>query len=277
MKILFLNEHRCKCGKLLMRGILFDATLEIKCRRCGEVSTIGRIRLMDDTVNYLLIIDDQGRVTNVSDSACRILGYDGEELIGKNLAEISPAIPEEIQKKFLGPESVLGEENYFQLDTTHRSKDGGRIPVVVLLKQCFSTQQNRYVLVSVKLKDSVEEDKPLAPDEFEFAGNSCDYYFDVDRNGVEEYVSPSVEKVLGFPQETIIGKSYLDFLPAEKREEARKNFEYFSAKKQPYRMVCDVRVAADRTVNNELYFAPNFNGYGEFIGYRVSGWVRKNA
>jgi len=35
-----LNEYRCDCGKLLFKGNLKSCTVEIKCRRCGEIKTI---------------------------------------------------------------------------------------------------------------------------------------------------------------------------------------------------------------------------------------------
>jgi phage FluMu protein Com len=37
-----LNEYRCNnCGKLLSKGNLKECTIEIKCRRCGEIKVFG--------------------------------------------------------------------------------------------------------------------------------------------------------------------------------------------------------------------------------------------
>lgn len=35
-----LPEYRCTCGKLLFKGVLLFSTIEIKCKRCGEVRRI---------------------------------------------------------------------------------------------------------------------------------------------------------------------------------------------------------------------------------------------
>ena len=102
MDKIFLNEHRCKCGKLLLKGVFFDSVLEIKCKKCGEISKIGSIKLVDDATHYLLIINDKGIISNASDSACRILGYTYEKLIGKNFTLVNPTMPKEIGKKFFG-------------------------------------------------------------------------------------------------------------------------------------------------------------------------------
>jgi phage FluMu protein Com len=36
-----LKEYRCSCNKLLFKGVLIDCKIEIKCRRCGGIKTIG--------------------------------------------------------------------------------------------------------------------------------------------------------------------------------------------------------------------------------------------
>ena len=37
-----LNEYRCNnCGKLLFKGELKDCTIEIKCKRCGEIKVFS--------------------------------------------------------------------------------------------------------------------------------------------------------------------------------------------------------------------------------------------
>ncbi len=41
-----LNDYRCTCGKLLLKGIVFDGVIEIKCKRCGVISKIGEAKLM---------------------------------------------------------------------------------------------------------------------------------------------------------------------------------------------------------------------------------------
>jgi phage FluMu protein Com len=35
----FFKEYRCDCGKLLFKGYLAVATIEIKCKRCGRLNS----------------------------------------------------------------------------------------------------------------------------------------------------------------------------------------------------------------------------------------------
>ena len=280
MNNLFLNEHRCKCGKLLLKGIFFDSTLEIKCKKCGEITRIGNIKLADDATHYLLIINDKGTLVNASDSACRILGYTHEELIGKNFTLINPTIPKEIGKKFFGPESVLNENNYLKLDTFHQTKDGKNIPVTVLLKMYKPNIKDRYVLLSASLsKVESASEKVISPKEtLDFLNHGCDFWFELDTNGVGEYVSSSVKKIFGFPPEAIIGKNYFDYLPAETRAETKKTFIYYSSLEQPFRIVHNsVLDIKGKVMHSELFFTPKFDDMGKFTGYRVLGWVIKSS
>ncbi|MDD5738509.1 MAG: PAS domain S-box protein [Candidatus Pacebacteria bacterium] len=274
MNILFLDEHRCKCGKLLLKGIFFDGTLEIKCKRCGEINKIGNIKLVDDATHYLLVTNRDGTIVNGSEAACYILGYSRSELIGKHFTQINPTMPKEIGEKFFGPESVLNENNYFQIDTFHQSKSGKKIPVTVFLKLYQPAVKEKYLLVIAEPKNIESKKNFLKKDVPEFLDCACDFYFNIDENGVVECISPSVKKLFGFCEETIIGKDYFSIAPPETADERRKVFGYFSVNGQPYRVSHDIGIDGDgKIVHNELYFTPQFDDGGKFSGYRVLGWV----
>jgi PAS domain S-box-containing protein len=278
MNALFLDEHRCKCGKLLLKGVFFDGTLEIKCKKCGVINSIGQTKLTDDAAHYLLIVNDHGVITNASDSACQILGYSKDELVGKFFTKIDPTIPVELGKKMFGPELALKNDNHFRLDTIHKSKDGKSIPIIAYFKLHQCPDKGKYLLLSVELKNIPGDRKIDDKNVSKFIDNQCDFYFEVDKNGMGEYMSPSVEKLFGFSQETVIGKNYFDYVPAERRAESKKLFEHFSANKQPYRMIHREGVDANnKTINTDLYFTPKFDEFGKFTGYRVLGWIIKNS
>ena len=274
----FLNEHRCKCGKLLLKGIFFDSTLEIKCKKCGTINKIGILKLADDATHYLLIIDDRGIISNVSESASRILGYTCDELIGKHFTQVNPTMSAEMGKKFFGPESVLSEDNHLKLDTFHQSKNGKKIPNTVLLKLYKPTGKKRYVLLSAALRSAkaARNDKNFDKSALDFLENGCDFWFEVDKNIVIEYLSPSMEKIFGLTPEKLLGNFFINALSDKEGEGKEKIFKRFSSTGQPFRILDDVGVDSNRRiVHNELYFTPRFNDHGKFIGYRVLGWVKK--
>ena len=43
-----LREFRCNCGRLLFRGLLFVSFVEIKCKKCGNVSVFKAMDISTD-------------------------------------------------------------------------------------------------------------------------------------------------------------------------------------------------------------------------------------
>jgi len=164
MYTLSLNEHRCKCGKLLLKGLFFDGSIEIKCKKFGFVTKIGQLKKeinnsSNEIKNYVLIINSDGIIINASDSACLILGYERDELLGKHLTSVNKVVPREVTKFFMG--SVLNEENYLKIDTIHQTKEGINIPIVVFLKLFKPSNEEKYVFVLAKLKNLIDNKKIL--------------------------------------------------------------------------------------------------------------------
>ena len=275
MDTLFLNEQRCGCGKLLLKGIFFDGQLEIKCKKCGAMNKIGNIKLANDESHYLLIINNKGVITNVSNSACAILGYSHEELIGLNYIKISPLISPQISNLFLNSKSILNNDNYFQFDSVHINKKGQDVPVTVMMK-LYQPTNEKYILLSAELKN-INYKKNLANDEIVFLDSSCDFYFDIDKNAIIEFISDSAEKFLGICQESAIGNCYFDYVPLCRKEQSKKAFKYFSEVGKSYRIKGDVECGENTKVTyDELCFTPRHNDNGKFVGYRVLVWVKKN-
>lgn len=257
-----LNDYRCRCGKLLLKGLVFDGTMEIKCKRCGEINKIGAIKLLDDATHYLLVTDPSGKITNSSSSACRILGYTMDELIGKNITLINPTLKEDIRRKFLTSPSIT-------LDTTHQTKEGENLKVTVLFKPNSLDSSHTYLLEYVSL---IGNDTSAAASQFK--DNSCDYYFDLDKYGTIDYISHTMSKIFGFNQSDLIGKNYFDFLPFTMIQKEKEIFAHFSSTGESYREVQDVGLdTLGQSIYSDLYFTAKFTESGKFEGYHVLGWL----
>jgi len=277
MQKLLSQEHRCQCGKLLLKGIIFDGSIEIKCRRCGTVNKIGEIKMSNDDEHYLLIIDNDGRITNASSSASRILGYSNEELIGLHYTLINPLMTKELCAKYFGS-GVLGEDNYLKLEVAHKAKDGRSIPITAVLKLFLLEDGRKYISLAASLTDTPTAAKDLPEDPPELQNNACDFYFDLDKRGTVEYISPMVQKLFGLIQDKIIGGEYFEHLPAGTRAKSKSTFAHFSADGRPYRVLDSVEKGINgKKLHLDLYFTPRFNDFGRFIGYRVLGWVIKKS
>lgn len=277
METLLLNEYRCKCGKLLLKGVIFDASIEIKCKNCKEINKIGNIKLKNTDKHYVLIINQRGTITNCSSSACKILQYDCSELIGKHFTLINTTIPSDFAGKTTGEYSVLNEDNYFQFDTFHKTKNDKIIPITAQLKLYKPNTKDRYVLLIAEVKNTLTEKSPIEKNSLEFIDKACDFYFEVDKNGICIYINPAMEKIFQLKQENIVGKYMFDIMPENQKKEAEKVFNHFSVKEEPYRSSNDDgTIIDDQIIKYESYYTPYYNDGGNFIGYRVLGWLKNN-
>jgi len=267
---LLLNEYRCSCGKLLLKGIFFDGTLEIKCKRCGEFTKIGNSKLTEDSIHYLFILNNKGTIINASSSACTALGYPHNELLGAPFSAINPSFSNELQERaFL----VLTKNNYIQLDTIHKSKSKKDVQVLQLMKLYTPSPSEKCILLSAQVNKTPIDSSAQAQKESAFAGSACDFYFDIDAQGIIEYMSMSFESFFGFSPESSVGKYYFDFLPISELMERKKTFVHFSSLEQPFRALESIDLSqSGREMHCDLYFAPTHNEGGEFVGYRVLGW-----
>lgn len=265
-------DHKCKCGKLLLRGALFNGLIEIKCKKCGFINKIDHIKIIDDESHYVAILNNNGIITKASQTACNILGYSYGELVGKHFTYVNSSVSKEIYNNFLGPDSVLNEDNYFIVNSFHNKKDGTKIPVRTILKYFENMDNEKCILSISEVKNSIDYEKV----DNNFLDNSCDFYFDIDKDGLCQYMSLSVEKYFGFKQDVCIGRNYLDNLPSQIKKEAIEKFKYFSSKKLPYKEVYHFgEDLLKNPINCELYFTPKNSDFGKFIGYRISGWIIK--
>ena len=270
MDTLLLNEHRCKCGKLLLKSIFFDGIIEIKCKNCGSMNKIANVKLPNDSTHYLFIINNKGIISNASSSATSILGYTREELIGKKFEFISPTINE---KFFL--KSILNKDNYIQLDTSHITKSGKKVDVSIQIKLSDSNNKVNDILVLVEVKNNLNKIKENN-DPQKYINNSCDFHFDIDRDGISEYISPLINNFFNFPQESFIGKSFLHFMPISDITNSKNIFEYFSAREESFKVVENIKLQINNSVLKcEMYFAPKHDNFMKFNGYRVLVWFIK--
>jgi PAS domain S-box-containing protein len=183
-------------------------------------------------------------------------------------------MPKEFGLKCIGPKSILNEDHYLQMDSTHQTKNGQSFPVTVFLKNYKPNKNDKYVMVLVELKNKTDIKTTLSEVSSEFVENSCDFYFDIDENGLGEYVSPEVTKLFGFTQEESIGKNYFSFLSKHSSGTAKDTFEHFSLNRQPFKISHECgKDAKGKIVHNQLFFTPKFSDSGKFAGYRVLGWV----
>ncbi len=85
-----LKEYRCVCGKLLFRGELFLAKVEIKCRHCRAVNIFYE-EYHNGRVSFVIFLDNNGVVEDVCRTAASVCSG-RSYMIGKHGIDLLPLL-----------------------------------------------------------------------------------------------------------------------------------------------------------------------------------------
>ena len=124
-------------------------------------------------------------------------------------------------------------------------------------------QRRRKKVAEGALRESNERFRQVAE-------NVADFIWEVDADGLYRYTSPSVERILGYRPDELIGKMHFyDLFAPEVREELKTAaFKVFAAK-QPFRAFPNPNRSKDgRVVHLETSGAPVLDVSGNLTGYR---------
>lgn len=211
------------------------------------------------------------RFVRVNAAFCRMLGYTREELFTLGVEDIHPAerlayVLDEFHAQARG-EKVLSVEVpcvrkdgsiiYADIATSAIKVDGTVCNVGYFIDVTERKRMHR------ALQDSAERFNQVA----ESAGG---WIWEVDAEGLYTYVSPAVEKILGYtPQEIVDRLHFYDLLAPEKREKDKRAAFSLSADKKPFGGVVRAHLRKDGgRVILESSGVPKLDGQGCPIGYR---------
>ena len=117
-----------------------------------------------------------------------------------------------------------------------------------------------------------EIEKALRQSEQRFrslAETTCDWVWEVDRNGVYTYTNPKVWDLLGYEPAEVLGKQPFDFMPLEEKERIGKFFMDIVEYRKPLSQLVNVNLHKDgRRIILETSGVPVFDEEGNYSGYR---------
>ncbi|MFW5777464.1 MAG: PAS domain S-box protein [Spirochaetota bacterium] len=175
-------------------------------RRLREQEEMHR-SLMENSIDAVQLLDEQGRFLDVNDRGCEMIGYSREELLSMRIADIDPNYPADGFYRFWA-EQPKGTSVLFE--TMHRHKDGTLIPVEVN-GIFFEANAKRYLFgVARDITARKEHERRVAESEenlrvtLESIGDAV---IATDRLGVVTRMNPVAERLCGWPREEAIGRA----------------------------------------------------------------------
>lgn len=258
-----------------MKGIVLDGQIEIKCNRCEVINKFGEIVFSENLCHYLLVLDERGIFTHVSDSTYKFLGYKPEELLGKHFTKINPTLPPDVDMRLMWAGI---NKNNFPLDTCHKTKDGKILPITIFFKKYRLTDINKesHLIASVIVKQTLQTvDQPMEKS-INYFESLCDIYFGINTKGEITHIGNQSEKLCGYSLKEVGGKHFFDLLPLEQKKEAVETFMNFSKEEKAYLCKNQHIINNDRHHICDMHFTPRFSYTGQLSGYHILGWNIEN-
>ena len=183
--------------------------------------------LIDNSMDISVITNSDLTVRYVSPSVERTLGYKPEEIIGKNALDfLSPGDVQNITRDYNSFTQNPGQP--VALEVRFRHKDGSwRVIDSITNNLSNDPTVMGFVINARDITERKQAEEALKEREEHFRAlieNSLDGFAILNGDLSIRYESPSAERILGLKLEELIGKSVLDFIHPDDKENVIKTF-----------------------------------------------------
>jgi PAS domain S-box-containing protein len=190
-----------------------------------------RSAAIEEMPDGVMLVDTSGKVVHVNKSLERLLGYKANELIGISALELPTYRGERDREKAKEAlKEVLEKGSAEHIDIGAITKSGEEIAINFAASVIRDAQGAPKTLVAVmrditKRKRAEEALKKREENFRVLIDNSMDISLVTNADLTVRYVSPSVERVLGYKPEEIIGRNAFEFLSPEDIDNITRNFD----------------------------------------------------
>ena len=135
-------SHTTYSGKSLLSVIIRDITERLATENALKESERKYRRLINNATDAVYLSDESGRLVDVNDTACRMLGYTREELLHLKVSNIDDTVSED-EFTEMTRSHVDGFSRQFE--SLHHRKNGETFPVEIS-SVIYHEDKNKYVL-----------------------------------------------------------------------------------------------------------------------------------
>jgi PAS domain S-box-containing protein len=225
-----ISAYRGKDGKLAgFAGISRDISEKVKLQNALMESEKYFRAITEGLSDFILVYSREGTIKYASSSYARMVGYEVNEILGRNLFSLLlPGEREKVTKllkMFVSGKMKTG--NGIRVSLRH--KNGEIIPVEALVRNMLSDPAINGIVVNGRdISERVKAEKLLVNSERYFRTlieKQTDIIVVYDVYGKIKYVSPSYEKLTGIKCENAINKAVgFDIATPEKKTAIREKF-----------------------------------------------------
>jgi PAS domain S-box-containing protein len=219
------------------------------------------------SLDILCIANTDGYFLRLNPAIERILGYTRKELMASRLFDF--VHPDDLNRTREAVSTLASQQDVFFFENRYRCKDG-----TYRWLQWSSAPAGKLIYAAARdVTEHKQAEETLRESEERFrqvAENVGDFIWEVDAIGLYLYTSPSVEKILGYRPEELIGKRHFYdlFIPEVREELKAAAFKAFTAK-ESLRAFPNPNLSKEgRVVYLETSGTPVLDAAGNLMGYR---------
>jgi len=155
--------------------------------------------------------DTEGRILEVNDAYCKMIGYSREELLGMTVADVELMETEETIREHI---RRIIDEGMHRFETCHRRKDGTTVQMEVSVHVLPAYGGRLFTFLRditerKKAEDALKESEERYRSLVE---NLNDVIFSMDDKGIITYVSPVFERKCKYTCREVVGRRFTDLV-----------------------------------------------------------------
>ncbi len=156
------------------------------------------------------LFDKNGRLLEVNDAYCSMVGYSREKLVSRHVSDLDAL---ESREESANHMNEVIEKGYARFETQHKSQAGPNLDVEISVSYwqegerflCFVRDISQRKIFEMTLRESEEKFRS-------FVENVNDIIFSLTKEGILTYVSPNWFFFMGEPDESAVGRSLQQYI-----------------------------------------------------------------
>ena len=192
---------------------------DVTARRTAERALQLTQFTVDRAVDSVFWVSPEGEILYVNEAACRTLGYERHELVGRTVPEIDPSFPPE---QWPAHWEDVKQRGSFTFDSEHLTKQGKVIftEVTVNYLQYEGREYNCAVMRDITLRKQTEEQRDR------LWNQSPDLLCIGDLNGSILQANPAWDRVLLWTEEELQRHLWIEFVHPDDREQTLRQLQF---------------------------------------------------
>src|SRR5215211_5004607 len=204
-----------------------ESVRDITERKEAEEKLNFQAQLLDAIGQAVIATDAQGKIIYWNRAAEHLYGWSAKDVMGRTILEVTTT--EETAERAQEIMSELSAGRSWSGKFTMRRKDGTTFPAMVTDTPVHDEQGNLIAIIVVSTDiTELKETEELRRSEERFRSlvqNASDIITLLTAEGTVRYVSPAIERVLGYRPEERVGNSTLELLHPDDVARARAMFD----------------------------------------------------